>query len=340
MATGPHATRVDAHGGAGATKMSDALHRRQQTWTRYWASGAVHSCGTSYGEHYGGAIAAFWRQTLDDTPSGSCLLDVGTGSGAVPRLWRSWRSTDTWDAVDLATTVPPWVTEAGAGLRFHAAVRAEALPFPAASFDLVASQYGLEYCDLVRVVPEILRVRAPGGHVALVLHHAESRPVSLARTELSHLNWALGRDGLIVACADMIGRAAQASTPQGRERLARDPAAEAARLRFNAAQVAVRERISAGDGTDMLGEIRDMVGTLLQMAMRQSASHARSEMDSWMRTLIDHRLRLDELCTHALDGMAAQALAAQLRSAALRADLGTLEEGPYLMGWTLRAAPR
>lgn len=320
--------------------MSDALRRRQQTWTRYWASGAVHSCGTTYGEHYGGAIAAFWRKTFDDTPAGSRLLDLATGSGAVPRLWRSWRTDDTWDAIDLASTVPPWVSAAGTGLRFHAAVHAESLPFQAASFDLVASQYGLEYCDLTHAVPEILRVRAPAGRVALVLHHTQSRPVSLARTELSHLDWALGPDGLIGACVDMLDPAAGASTPQGRERLARDPGAEAARLRFNAAQVVLRERASAGDGTDVLGEIRDMVGTLLQMAMRQSASDARSAMDSWMRALSDHRLRLEELCTHALDGRAVQALAAQLACAALRTDLGTLEEDQHLMGWTLRAAPR
>jgi SAM-dependent methyltransferase len=319
---------------------SAALNRRQESWTRYWAGGAVHSCGTSYGEYYGGAIASFWRKVHDDTPAGSRLLDLATGSGAIPRLWRSWRSADTWDAVDLAATVPPWATEAGAGMRFHAAVRAESLPFPAAGFDLVTSQYGLEYCDLTLAVPEILRVRAPGGHVALVLHHAQSRPVSLARTELSHLDWVLGPDGLIAACADMIGLAAQANTPQGRERLARDPAAEAARLRFNAAQVALRERTIAGDGSDVLGEIRDMVATLLQIAMRQSASHAHSEMESWMCTLTDHRLRLEELCTHALDRAAAQALAAQLASAALGTDLGTLEEGQHLMGWALRAGPR
>lgn len=320
--------------------MTDALQTRQQVWTRYWSSGASHSCGTSYGEHYGGAIAAFWRKVHDDTPAGSRLLDVATGSGAIPRLWRSWRTSDTWDAVDLAAEAPPWVAEAGAGLRFHTAVRAEALPFPSASFDLVTSQYGLEYCDLAAAASELLRVRAPRGGVALVLHHARSRPVTLARMELSHLDWALGPDGLISACADMIGPAAEAATPQGRERLARDPSAEAARLRFNAAQAALRARAGALDGADVLGEIQDACGAWLQMAMRQGATRARSGLASWTSALADHRWRLEELCTHALDDATIQALVAQMASSGLDTDLGTLQEGPHLMGWTLRAMAR
>jgi hypothetical protein len=320
--------------------MSDALSRRRQVWTRFWASGATHSCGTSYGERYGGAIAAFWRAVHDDTPAGSRLLDVATGSGAIPRLWRSWRSTDTWDAVDLAASAPSWMAEAGAGLRFQGSVRAESLPFPAASFNLVTSQYGLEYCDLPLAVAEVLRVRAPQGGVAFVLHHARSRPVALARTELSHLEWALGPDGLIGACVDILGPAAEATTPQGRARLAHDPTAEAARLRFNAAQAALHERANIPDGADVLGEIRDGVGALVQVAMRQGAAPARSQLDAWTHALADHRVRLEELRTHALDSAAAQALGAHLASAGLRIDLGTLEEGQHLMGWTLRAVAR
>lgn len=317
--------------------MSDTRPQRQQVWTRYWATGAAHSCGSSYGERYGGAIADFWRAVHDDTPAGSRLLDVATGSGAIPRLWRTWRTTDTWDAVDLAASTPSWMAEAGAGLRFHGSVRAEQLPFPAGSFDLVTSQYGLEYCNLALAVPEVLRVRAPRGGVALVLHHARARPVALARTELSHLEWALGPEGLIEACADMLGPAAEATTPPGRERLGRDPAAEAARVRFNAAQAALRERANALEGADLLGEVRDGVGALLQSAMRQGASHARSQLHAWVHALADHRVRLEELCTHALTDASAQALGAQFTAAGLRSDLGTLDEGPHLMGWTLRA---
>lgn len=317
----------------------DAQATRSAVWSRHWAHGATHSCAGSYGNTYGGAIAAFWRGVHDETPAGSRLLDIATGSGAIPRLWRSWRSVDRWDAVDLAEVAPGWAREAGDALRFHAGVRAEALPFPDTSFDLVASQYGIEYADLALAVPELLRVRRPQGRVALVLHHAASRPVTLARTELSHLAWALGPDGLVGACAGMLAPLVTATTAEGRARLARDPTAEAARLRFNAAQTALRERARIADGADVLGEIQDAVGRVLETALRAGEAPARSALQGLTQDLSDHQWRLRELSEHALDEGGLQALADQLTSAGLQTQVGTLSEGPHLMGWTLRARP-
>lgn len=317
--------------------MTDTLSRRQRNWTRYWASGAAHSCGSSYGEFYGGAIGSFWRMVHDATPAGSRLLDVATGSGAIPRLWRSWRTSDDWDAVDLSNSAPSWIAEAGGRVRFHAGVQAESLPFPADSFDLVTSQYGIEYCDMALALPQVLRVLAPRGRVAFVMHHAGSRPISIARAELSALDWAFGPDGLVSACADVIDAVAESGTPQGRERLSRAPAAEAARVRFNAAQAALRELAAQPSASDVLGEIQDGVGAVVQLARQHGAPSARSAMDAWTSTLTDHRWRLRELCNHALDGVAARFLVSQLTSSALPAELGTLEEGSHLMGWTLLA---
>lgn len=320
----------------------DAQATRRAVWSRHWASGASHSCAGSYGNTYGGAIAAFWRAVHDETPSGSRLLDIATGSGAVPRLWRQWREGDRWDAVDLAGVTPAWARDAGPMLRFHAGVRAEALPFPDASFDLVASQYGIEYADLPRAFDELLRVRQPHGRVALVMHHAGSRPVALAAIELAHLDWALAADGLVGACDDMVGPAAQASTAEGRARLARDPAAEAARVRFNAAQLALRERrggAGGADGADVLHEVQDAVARVVETALRAGEAPARSALERLKQTLADHRWRLQELRAHALDEAALHALVVRLETAGLQVRIGTVNEGAYLMGWTLQAAP-
>src|SRR3546814_5678640 len=92
------------------------------------------------------------------------------------------------DAIDLAQVAPAWVSSQPApcrqALHFHSGVFAEALPFDDNSFDLVTSQYGIEYCDDVRTTPEVARVLAPDGRVALLLHHADSRLAQVAREEL------------------------------------------------------------------------------------------------------------------------------------------------------------
>ena len=58
-------------------------------------------------------------------------------------------------------------------IRFLAGTPAEALPLPDASFDAVVSQYGIEYSDLSRSIPEAVRVLAPGGRLRFAMHAAE-----------------------------------------------------------------------------------------------------------------------------------------------------------------------
>src|SRR3546814_20909920 len=104
------------------------------------------------------------------------------------------------DAIDLAQVAPAWVSSQPApcrqALHFHSGVSAEALPFDDNSFDLVTSQYGIEYCDDVRTTPEVARVLAPDGRVALLLPNADSRLPPVAREELRMTDWLLRPAGL------------------------------------------------------------------------------------------------------------------------------------------------
>jgi SAM-dependent methyltransferase len=311
---------------------------RQAVWSRHWSTGATHSCAGSYGKLYGGAIADFWRRVHADTPADARVLDVASGSGAVPRLLRHLRPDldCQYEAVDLAFAPPaelPW-------LKFHAGVAAEALPFDDGSFALVTSQYGVEYGDLDRALPELLRVRRTHGRIALVLHHAGSLPVRLARVELDHLDWLEGPDGLLAASEAMLPMLLQARTQEGRSRLAIEPAAEAIRLRFNAAQDALTARArTQPDGADVLGETQDAVASMLGAALQSGADPAWAARSELRQRLSDGRWRLRELCDCALDEAAARALASRLRQAGLRAEPMLLTEGSHLMGWALYATP-
>jgi SAM-dependent methyltransferase len=63
---------------------------------------------------------------------------------------------------------------------------AESLPFEAASFDAVVSQFGLMFFnDRARAVSEMLRVLKPGGHVALAVWDTlENHPLYAAEVDL------------------------------------------------------------------------------------------------------------------------------------------------------------
>lgn len=320
---------------------------RQAVWSRYWAHGAEHSCGGSYAGRYGGEIARFWHQRLADLPAATRVLDLATGNGALPRLLLDAcpAAGVVCDAVDLADVQPAWLAALPMAqrerLRFHCGCAAESLPFDNARFDRVISQYGLEYTDLGRSLPELLRVLAPGGQVALVLHHSLGRPVGLAAVEIEHIDWLQSPAGLLETTRQLLPSMAQAGTAEGRAALAQDGRAHALRAAFNALQGELKARAEAGhgDGADVLYEARDATAGLFPLAARQGAETAQAAWHGVQQWLRDSRLRLRELRSHALDAARVQALAERLSGDGTDLQVGILREHEHVMGWTVHGQP-
>jgi len=330
--------------GAGTGQSPDS---RRDAWSRYWARGASHSCVGTYGDLYGGAIAAFWGPVFAALPPVARVLDVATGNGALPRMLLACRPDSglRCDAVDIALVQPKWLAGLPATDRARVSVRggvdALALPFDDGVFDLVVSQYGIEYAPLDRAIAEVLRVRSPRGAVAMVLHHAQGQPAKVAALELDHLAWLQGEGGLLDATAAMFEPMARAATPQGRATLQGDAAANAIRGRFNALQNELAARGDGKEGADVLFEARDAAMSLLAIAGRQGAQAAASALGDYRAELAASETRLRDLREHALGVEDAKGLRDRL-AAALggTASLEEIrEEAGYLMGWGLRAQP-
>ena len=324
--------------------MTDTTADRATAWTRYWRGGALTSCAGSYEGVYGQKIADFWRQGFTALGHEARVLDIGTGNGPLPRILLGLESRQDiqCDAVDLAQVSPPWVAElppaARSRLRFHSGCRAEQLPFADASFDLIVSQWGLEYSDLQRSIPEILRVLKPGGAVQLILHHGEAVPVRLAKEEISHLQWLLAPASFLEASRSMLAPMSLAGTPQGRMQLAQSESATRLRQAFNVQQDALQERLSGGVCVDVLHDARRVVADLLPLAAREGLPKATAVFDQLQQSLQDSLLQLQELRNYALSRDAAQVLADAL-SAGQPYQLGELHDGQHLMGWTYRLNP-
>lgn len=324
----------------------DEAESRRDAWSRYWARGVPHSCIGTYGDRYGGAIAAFWKDVFAGLPAVARVLDVATGNGALPRLLLDNCSQPgvTCDAVDIATVQLPWLAAAAPSernrIRLHGGVDAGALLFANGTFELAVSQYGLEYTDLERSVPELLRVLAPGGGVAMVLHHAQGRPATLAALEIGHIGWLTAEGGWCDATAAMIEPMARASTFGGRASLQGDVRANAARERFNAAQNELSARGEGQDGADVLFEMREAAMSLLAAAGREGVAAAGKALAAMRQELVAGATRLEDLRAHALDAEQVQALGRRLESGLGGAvALGELREQGHLMGWTLRLLP-
>ncbi|HST35104.1 MAG TPA: class I SAM-dependent methyltransferase, partial [Allosphingosinicella sp.] len=147
-------------------------------WDQYWHYDRIASCFDGAGDaNYGESVAAGWRAFFADLARGACILDLCTGNGAVPLIAAGDGRASAIVAVDRAAIDPPAFVSRHAALyaavAFRGGVDVEALPLPDGGFDAVTSQYGIEYSDLGKSLPEAVRMLAPGGRIRFVVHAAD-----------------------------------------------------------------------------------------------------------------------------------------------------------------------
>ena len=314
-------------------------------WTRYWRAGALHSCGCAWRGNYEGTVARFWDARFERLAGDACIVDLGTGNGAIPllasaaaqRLGRHWQI----HGVDLADIDPAAADGAAreAGIHFHPRTSATDLPFADRSIDLVSGQYAFEYLPRAAAVAELARVLRDDGCAAFVLHARDSVLLATTDEQLGHCRTLFEETALLDAVEDLAVRLAAAPTPQQRSALATDPGAIAARERVNAAAAAISARIATAGTPDMLQLALGHAGEVLQNAHRAGVDSTRSAVRAVAADLRDEYQRLQDLERAALDADDIAQLAAQLEAAGLaRTEVGVLDhESGSRLGWTLVA---
>lgn len=310
---------------------------RREAWSSYWAQGALHSCVGSFDERYSGAIGAFWDDIVAGLGAGDRLLDLATGNGALPlRVWQRHGAGVHVDAVDLATLAPPWYQPGEhASITFHPGVSMEALPFPDGAHDRVVSQYGFEYADREAALAEGLRVLAPQGRLAFVMHHADSVLVAVGRDELANIERLRAPGGLLCAARAVIPWVALARGDPAH--VARNPEARAARAAYNDAMGRLAEAVAASKVPDALVEARQWVHGLVSGAQAQGADASLRALDGYRESLDGAALRTREMLDHALDAEQVEAMVAALRAARPGAtvEARALRQSEGVLGWAL-----
>ena len=316
---------------------------RKEAWSSYWAGGALHSCVDSYSGNYAGAIGGFWKNCFGTLPANIRVLDLATGNGPLPLLL--WEQTPTGkevlvDAVDLALVSPPWRDPVRhAGLHFHSGVQMEALPFADAAFDLVISQFGLEYARWPDALLEAIRVMKPSGRAAFVLHHSDSVLARVARSEAQNHALLLAEGGLFEAARSVIPWISRAR--QGAIDAASAAPAAVCRQRYNLAMQQVAEQIETNSVPDVLLEARAWVHGLLSGAETTDQTRQLSMLAEYREAMEGAGLRTTELIGHALDAEGIQGMAEvfrrQLPAHDIRYQVLSQEEG--VLGWGLVATP-
>lgn len=322
------------------------LKGRRASWSRYWQTGAIHSCAESFEGRLGEQARAFWERVFAPLHDEDRVLELGAGNGAVSRflvetLMFSRRLEV--HAVDLATLKPDWHTrlppQLQAAVRFHSGVNIEKLPFEDSSIGCIVSQFAIEYADQEAAWSEVLRVASPFARLGMILHHRDAVPVENGVEELAHLERLLQDGGAYDQVAKLIPYASLVGSEAGRLRLQSDPDATAARDRYNST---VRQLLAVAEQSscpDILLQATQGLAEALSLAQRQGRKAARDFLAAQHLALEDSKIRLAEIAHYALDGEQMTAVARRLVEGGFsKVDYMPLSENGHLYAWCLTAA--
>jgi len=313
-------------------------------WNQYWHYDRIASCFDGAGAHnYDDCVAAGWRAFFHALPEGTRIIDLCTGNGAAALIAAEVGRTEGKGfeivAVDQADIDPPaYVTrhqEDFAAIRFLPATGVEALPFPDSSFGAAVSQYGIEYSDLSRSLPEAIRVLAPDGCLRLVVHAEEGVVAAEARAVVADADLLLDEIDL-PGCARRCFEAVLAV-----ERVA-DPDADS-RQRADRCFAAFQEALERAARHVPEAHDRNMVrnsgAVLLDSFTRRShfdLEQLLAKAETVRSEIVAHRGRLAALVEAALDRTGADRLAESLRGAgAAEAGCSGLSNVDGLIGYVV-----
>ncbi len=258
-------------------------------WSDYWSTGALTSLPQDFAFNYDGEVAEFWQHRFADLDRGSCVLDICTGNAPIALLAAEWSAAQSADlsitAIDAAQPDSMQIARRGPqvaalleSIEIKGNTPVECLPFEDGQFDLVTSQYGLEYCSLDDAGPELARVLKPGGRLAVLAHAADTAIVETMAAESS--DYASLRDsGLFKVLRSWeVGQLADPDLPRRLEPMLRRLASQAQRQ----------------GASPLLGQVVQSMAGLIQLPAAQRRQQ-RDAVGGFRRQLEAGQARLDDM---------------------------------------------
>lgn len=315
-------------------------------WDRYWQSDRIASCFDGAGaSNYDDSVSAGWRDFFSGLPDAARIIDLCTGNGAIAVMAAAigMKSGKAFEitAVDQADIDPPSYVSRHrdelAAVHFVGGTEVEGLPFPNDSFDVAISQYGLEYSNLDRAIPEMTRVLAPRGQVRLVVHAADGVVAANARAIIAEAD-------LLIHDIDLIGSSrrcfeAVASVERGD---GSDAARTEAKQAFQAFREALKRtgaHVAHASDKMMFHNSGGVMLDAFQARHRVGYDAVFAKVDTVEGEILAHRGRLQALVDSALDRAGVEALTNRLRDAgAVETRYEPLENADGLIGYVVTAS--
>lgn len=307
-------------------------------WDSYWE-------GTRDAEAYaaGGVshpiVASFWDKTLSDllaARENGKILDIATGSGAVVERLTQLPGTENFEitCVDISDAAIDVVRRRFPDI-IGVVADAKSIPLDSGQYDLVTSQFGIEYAGL-SAIDEACRLLAPDGSLILMMHIQPGVIFNECHIALDAIKRT--RKSAFVAHSLQFFEAGFAAV-RGADRVPYDQAA----LQFNPAIQAV-ESILSEHGEHVAGDTIAKLYADVRQIHSRIQYYEPDDVLGWLRTmdkeLSAYQERMASMCEAATDDKTFGKMCESLRGQGL--DIGTAEpllasDAELPIAWILRA---
>ncbi len=282
---------------------------RQHVWTRYWEKNLIDSCSAGV-ESKDSEINSFWVGVSEKVSSGNNILDLCSGNGALIKKLKSSEQKNNLEninyiGIDLSTLIPETLKREFTGdptkLNYLAGVDIENTTLPNDSVDMVVSQFGLEYSNIEKSIPEISRVLEAKGSVHLVLHHSDSILNKNALEETQHIDFLLDKSNYFELIEKMIGIFSKLKNPANIAKINKDQTSLEARAKFNLLAQQIELKASQSICADLLRESLQFTQYIFNLAKTDGKKKSFLKVESYRQELVDYRVRTLELVKSSLD---------------------------------------
>ncbi len=166
---------------------------KENAWSSYWRKGFLTTFVDHNNDNYSGIIKDFWWAQFDALDEHAIVVDLGAGNGALLALALDYMSSKNRhlelvavDSANIGENSEFYQSNTSINVRANTPIEATGLA--SSSVDLCISQFGFEYADIAKSIPEVARILKPQGVFSGLMHHAQS-PVSInSKIALEQIN--------------------------------------------------------------------------------------------------------------------------------------------------------
>jgi SAM-dependent methyltransferase len=309
-----------------------------KSWDVYWKGAAGAAAYSASGINHP-ALQSFWdvflrqSQTVNSRPR---CIDIASGNGAVVDILQKVFGPDGCDitCIDVSSGAIATLQK-----RFPTAncivADAAALSLDSASFDIVTSQFGVEYAGET-AFSEAARLVAPGGALALAMHYSGGNIHRECAASLDAIRRT--QQANFIPLALRFFEAGFAAC-RGGDRLPYDTAGAALDPAVRELE-SIMQQHGAHVAGDTIGRLYDDVATIHSSIQQYDPP----DVLEWLRKM-EHELeafagRMSSMCDSALDADSFDRVVDRIASVGLNVrDRGPLVDGPQgsPLAWTLTA---